>query len=121
MEHPQPGVGSAQIAFMNPGGLRTDMVGTGARCVPADLTYKQAADVQPFANTLVNMKLTGAQIKTVLEQQWQAGGASRPFLKLGISKGLHLHLVRRHQAGRHRGSPGCGSTAPRSCLRRCTR
>ena len=27
--------------------------------------------VQPFANTLVNMKLTGAQIKTVLEQQWQ--------------------------------------------------
>ena len=44
--------------------------------------------VQPFANTLVNMDLTGAQIKTVLEQQWQAAGASRPFLKLGISKGF---------------------------------
>src|SRR4029078_11849775 len=64
------------LAFMNPGGLRADMLGTvngGLR----DLTYRQAADVQPFANTLVNMDLTGAQIETVLEQQWQAAGAAR--------------------------------------------
>jgi 5'-nucleotidase len=86
-----PEAGSAQIAFMNPGGLRADMTGvTGG--YPANLTYKQAAVVQPFANTLVNMKLTGAQIKTVLEQQWQrdAGGAvpSRPFLRLGVSTGF---------------------------------
>jgi predicted extracellular nuclease len=82
--------GGTQIAFMNPGGLRTDLLGVGATGdpYPRDLTYKQAADVQPFANTLVNMRLTGAQIKTVLEQQWQPGNASRPFLKLGISKGL---------------------------------
>ena len=64
------------------------MVGTGTGAFPRTLTYKQAADVQPFANTLVNMDLTGAQIKTVLEQQWQAAGAARPFLKLGISKGF---------------------------------
>ena len=83
-----PESGSAQIAFMNPGGLRADMVGTGTGPFPRTLTYKQAADVQPFANTLVNMDLTGAQIKTVLEQQWQPGGAARPFLKLGISKGF---------------------------------
>ena len=67
--------GAAQIAFMNPGGLREDMVGMGTGAFPRTLTYKQAADVQPFANTLVNMDLTGAQIKTVLEQQWQAAGA----------------------------------------------
>jgi 5'-nucleotidase len=76
---------------MNPGGLRTDMAGV-AGGYPANLTYKQAAVVQPFANTLVNMKLTGAQIKTVLEQQWQrdAKGAvpSRPFLRLGVSDGF---------------------------------
>ena len=30
--------------------------------------------MQPFANTLVNMELTGAQIKTALEQQWQPAG-----------------------------------------------
>ena len=52
------------------------------------LTFKQAADVQPFANTLVNMDLTGAQIKATLEQQWQPAGAARPFLRLGASKGF---------------------------------
>jgi 5'-nucleotidase len=72
---------------MNPGGLRADMVGTGDT-YPKTLTYKQAAEMQPFANTLVNMQLTGAQIKAVLEQQWQPAGASRPFLKLGTSKGF---------------------------------
>ena len=45
-------------------------------------------NVQPFANTLVNMDLTGAQIKQALEQQWQPSGASRPFLRLGTSKGF---------------------------------
>ncbi|WP_322098168.1 ExeM/NucH family extracellular endonuclease [Nakamurella alba] len=85
-----PESGAAQIAFMNPGGLRADMVGNAgaAGTYPAALTYKQAATVQPFANTLVNMDLTGAQIKQVLEQQWQPAGASRPFLKLGISEGF---------------------------------
>ena len=87
-----PEAGAAQIAFMNPGGLRKDMVGNNAAGYPATLTYKQAAEVQPFANTLVNMKMTGAQIKTVLEQQWQRDdkGAvpSRPFLRLGTSEGF---------------------------------
>ncbi|WP_167880569.1 ExeM/NucH family extracellular endonuclease [Nocardioides guangzhouensis] len=80
--------GSAQIAFMNPGGLRQDMVGVGTGSFPRDLTYRQAAEVQPFANTLVNLTMTGAQIKGVLEQQWQPAGASRPFLRLGTSKGF---------------------------------
>ena len=83
--------GAAQIAFMNPGGLRADMTGA-AGGYPANLTYKQAAVVQPFANTLVNMKMTGAQIKTVLEQQWQRDDKgvvpSRPFLRLGTSRGF---------------------------------
>ncbi len=92
----QPESGSAQIAFMNPGGLRQDMAGTGSGS-PRDLTYKQAAVVQPFANTLVNMRLTGAQIETVLEQQWQrtTSGAvpSRPFLRLGVSSGFTYTYV----------------------------
>jgi 5'-nucleotidase len=87
-----PEAGEAQIAFMNPGGLRQDMTGTGSGAFPRDLTYQQAAVVQPFANTLVNEKLTGAQIKTALEQQWQRDAnnqvPTRPFLKLGISKGF---------------------------------
>ncbi len=82
-----PTAGAAQIAFMNPGGLRADMTGSSSS-YPTTLTYRQAANVQPFANTLVNMKLTGAQVRTALEQQWQPAGASRPFLRLGISRGL---------------------------------
>ena len=84
-------IAPAQIAFMNPGGLRDDLNGAGAN-FPKDVTYKAAAAVQPFANTLVNMDMTGAQIKAVLEQQWQRDNLgnvpSRPFLRLGTSKGF---------------------------------
>ncbi len=72
------------MAFMNPGGLRADLIYAPDGVV----TYKEAALVQPFANTLVTMTLTGAQVRQVLEEQWQPAGASRPRLALGISKGL---------------------------------
>ncbi|WP_277211980.1 5'-nucleotidase C-terminal domain-containing protein [Isoptericola croceus] len=84
--------GSAQIAFMNPGGLRADLAGAAGADFPRTVTYKQAAAVQPFANTLVNMQLTGEQVKVVLEQQWQRDAEgnvpSRPFLRLGVSEGF---------------------------------
>jgi 5'-nucleotidase len=86
--------GGAQIGFMNPGGLRTDLSDTEGDGFPETVTYREAADVQPFANTLVNMRMTGAQIKTVLEQQWQRDGSgkvpSRPFLRLGTSQGFEF-------------------------------
>src|SRR5690606_18998894 len=53
-----------------------------------NVTYREAATVQPFANTLMTLELTGAQLKSVLEEQWQPAGASRPFLKLGVSEDL---------------------------------
>ena len=76
-----------QVAFMNPGGMRTDIryASTGAGDPDGNVTYKEAADVQPFANTLVTMTLTGEQIVQVLEEQWQPAGAQRPFLKLGTA------------------------------------
>ncbi|MCU1476954.1 MAG: multifunctional nuclease/2,3-cyclic-nucleotide [Subtercola sp.] len=80
----------AQVAFMNPGGLRADLTfaSSGADDPDGNVTYKEAASVQPFANTLVTMQLTGDQIRTVLNEQWQPAAAARPFLKLGVSKGL---------------------------------
>ena len=53
------------------------------------MTYGEVFAVQPFANTLLTMTLTGAQVKTALEQQWtpQPDGSVR-FLHLGISDGL---------------------------------
>lgn len=90
-------LGSAQIAFMNPGGLRADLnFGTDGT-----VTYQQAAGVQPFANTLITMDLTGAQVKTVLEQQWQPAGASRPILHLGINKELKVTYDPTAPAGSH--------------------
>jgi 5'-nucleotidase len=55
--------GSAVAAFMNPGGVRADF--------PAgDITYGAAFAVQPFGNNLTTVTLTGAQLWTVLGQQW---------------------------------------------------
>jgi 5'-nucleotidase len=78
----------ADLGVMNPGGLRADLNGNDDGTV----TYREAADVQPFANTLMTVEMTGAQIKSLLEQQWQRDSEgnipSRPFLRLGTSKGF---------------------------------
>ncbi|WP_067197717.1 ExeM/NucH family extracellular endonuclease [Microbacterium sp. XT11] len=80
----------ADLALMNPGGIRANLTyaSSGASDPDGNVTYREAATVQPFANTLVTLKLTGAQLKSVLEEQWQPAGAARPFLKLGVSKEL---------------------------------
>ncbi|MFV2103752.1 ExeM/NucH family extracellular endonuclease [Micromonospora sp. LOL_024] len=78
------GRGGAQIAFMNPGGLRADLLYR----TDGTVTYAEAFAVQPFANDVVTKTYTGAEIKQVLEQQWQPAGASRPVLWLGVSKGF---------------------------------
>jgi 5'-nucleotidase len=54
----------AQLALVNPGGIRADL--------PAgDVTYGQAFTTTPFGNNLVTLTLTGAQLHALLEQQWQ--------------------------------------------------
>lgn len=93
----------SQIALMNPGGLRTDMVyeSSGQNDPAGNLSYAEAAAVQPFANTLVTLTLTGAQLKQVLEEQWQPAGSQRPFLKLGVSEGLSYSYDPDAPAGSH--------------------
>ncbi|MGV8970503.1 MAG: ExeM/NucH family extracellular endonuclease [Microbacteriaceae bacterium] len=87
----------AEVAIMNPGGIRTNLLYASSGAIdnqgnPVDpdgnVTFKEAANVQPFANTLVTLDLTGAQLKQILEEQWQPAGLSRPFLKLGLSEGF---------------------------------
>jgi 5'-nucleotidase len=74
------------MALMNPGGIRTDLVFnqiSGGE-LPGQVTYGEIFAVQPFANSLVTMTLTGEQIERVLEQQWAApttpGGAERSVI-----------------------------------------
>jgi len=66
-----PETGNAVIAFMNPGGIRNDLlVAPSGSEGPGQVTYGEAFSVQPFGNSLVTMTLTGAQIDTLLEQAW---------------------------------------------------
>ncbi len=65
------------LAFMNPGGIRADIAA-------GEVTWGDLFTVQPFANDLVRMDLTGAQIYTLLEQQW----AGQPFPRILKPSGL---------------------------------
>jgi 5'-nucleotidase len=70
-----PGFGDAVIAFMNAGGIRTDLLfsqSSGGEA-PGEVTYGEAFNVQPFGNSLVTMTLTGADIELVLERQFKNG------------------------------------------------
>lgn len=79
----------AQIAFMNSGGVRADLLYAGSPAGEGDgqVTYSEAFAVQPFGNLLVTLTLTGAQIDTVLEQQFNSA-RSRPILINGVSRGF---------------------------------
>ena len=56
---------------MNPGGVRADLT-------PVTVTYEEAFTVQPFANNLVTLDLTGAQLYCMLEQQFQVAKTLYP-------------------------------------------
>ena len=80
------------VAFMNPGGIRADL--TFAKTDPPEtvdgiVRYEEAFTVQPFNNYLVSMDVTGADIWSLLQQQWSGGNAGSAVKFLQVSKGLH--------------------------------
>ncbi|RIJ78528.1 multifunctional nuclease/2',3'-cyclic-nucleotide 2'-phosphodiesterase/5'-nucleotidase/3'-nucleotidase [Nakamurella silvestris] len=95
-----PTLGGAQIGVVNPGGLRAELFDTqakfGASAVASladkDISYSQANAVLPFVNNLWTTTLTGAQFKTMLEQQWQTNPdgsvPTRSYLQLGLSENV---------------------------------
>jgi len=66
-------LGGAQLAFMNPGGIRADVrvndISSGGEA-PGEVTYGEAFTVQPFGNSLVTKTMTGDMIRRLLEQQF---------------------------------------------------
>ena len=64
------GDGGAQIALMNPGGVRADLTFASSPNIPTDqpgqVTFGEAFTVQPFGNLMSTMPMTGAQIKAAL-------------------------------------------------------
>lgn len=83
----------ADLGIVNPGGLRDELFFTksGAEA-NGEVTFAEANAVLPFVNNLWTVDLTGAQLKKVLEQQWQPAGSARPFLHLGLSKNVSVTL-----------------------------
>ncbi|MBL7256960.1 bifunctional metallophosphatase/5'-nucleotidase [Paractinoplanes lichenicola] len=80
----------AQIALMNPGGIRADFDAEASAGGEAngEVTYGEAFTVQPFNNLVVTQTLTGAQIKAVLEQQFAGFNGQTTTKILQVSNGF---------------------------------
>jgi 5'-nucleotidase len=63
LESSQLAGAGGQFALMNPGGIRANLD-------EGPITHGEAFGVQPFSNIVTTLTLTGAQIETVLEQQF---------------------------------------------------
>jgi 5'-nucleotidase len=70
--------GGAVVAFMNPGGIRADLLA-------GEVTYGELFTVQPFNNVMTVKTMTGDMIRRLLEQQFEV--ASPPRI-LQVSQGF---------------------------------
>ncbi|MEU3597531.1 bifunctional metallophosphatase/5'-nucleotidase [Streptomyces sp. NPDC006798] len=84
--------GGAQLALMNPGGIRAPLVhkASGAEG-DGVVTYGEAFTVQPFTNMMNVVDLTGAQLITALRQQVSGSNQAAPKI-LQVSKGFTYTL-----------------------------
>jgi 5'-nucleotidase len=71
----------ADVAFINRGGIRGDLVVRPGRA-PNALTLGDVFEVEPFGNTLVTLALKGADLRAALEKQFSAADV------LQVSRGL---------------------------------
>ena len=88
--------GQAQVAFTNATGVRTNLIPKADGTV----TYGQIFQMQPFGNNLVTKTFTGAQLKAVLEQQFDRGDGNPRVLTLLIpSAGFRFRYDLRRPVG----------------------
>ncbi|MGY1711296.1 bifunctional metallophosphatase/5'-nucleotidase [Geodermatophilus sp. SYSU D00758] len=73
------GAGAA-AAFMNPGGVRADLLHASSDAGEGDgvVTYGEAFEVQPFNNLLTTLDLTGQQLYALLDQQFEVDRVLAP-------------------------------------------
>jgi 5'-nucleotidase len=74
----------AQIALVNPSGLRADLVFASSPAGEGDgyVSYGEAFVVQPSSFPLVTLTLTGSQLDLLLEQQFCGANATTPRVLL---------------------------------------
>ncbi|GAA1914798.1 5'-nucleotidase C-terminal domain-containing protein [Nocardioides hwasunensis] len=85
---------TADLAVVNPGGLRAELpvagnTSTYSANTDGVITLAEAAAVLPFANTISLVDLTGAQLDAVLEQQWPTANRTTT-LRLGLSDNVRV-------------------------------
>ncbi|MCU1554281.1 MAG: multifunctional nuclease/2,3-cyclic-nucleotide [Arthrobacter sp.] len=92
-------LGGAEIGVVNPGGLRNELY----FAPDGTITYAEANSVLPFVNNLWTTSLTGAQFKTLLDQQWQTNAdgtvPSRAYQQLGLSRNVNYTYDAARAAG----------------------
>jgi 5'-nucleotidase len=102
--------GGAQVAFMNPGGIRADLlvnaISSGGEA-PGEVTYGEAFTVQPFGNSLVTKTMTGDQLRALLEQQFTGCGGQTS------SKTLQVSATFRYEQSTAPAAAPTEATAPR--------
>lgn len=84
---------AAEIAFMNAYGLRADLVPR----TDGTVTFGQLYSVQPFGNVLQVKGMTGAQLRGLLEQQFQSGSNTidRPNMLHASRRFVYTYDLRR--------------------------
>jgi 5'-nucleotidase len=75
----------ADVAFMNPGGIRADLLAKREGRPDFAVTYGDVFEVQPFGSSLVTMTLRGAEVLALLEAQF--GSRQEPRI-LQVSGGF---------------------------------
>src|SRR6266511_1461667 len=93
----------AQIALMNPGGIRTSLIfaNSPAAEAPGEVTFGECFAVQPFNNLVVTQTFTGAQLKNVLEQQFVGFGGQTVQRILQVSAGFTYSYDSTQPAGQN--------------------
>ncbi|WP_461029689.1 bifunctional metallophosphatase/5'-nucleotidase, partial [Streptomyces sparsus] len=83
---------SVELALMNPGGIRTDLVHAASGSEgDGVVTYAEGFAVQPFSNTVNFADLTGAQLLQILREQVSGSNEATPKI-LQVSDGFTYTL-----------------------------
>jgi 5'-nucleotidase len=82
----------ADIGLMNPGGLRADLAA-------GPISWGDVLTLHPFGNRILALKMTGAQLLGVLEEQWSADPSAIP--RVLKTSGLYYEWDPARPAGSH--------------------
>lgn len=88
--------GGAQVAFMNAGGIRADLIVPDGAQGAYTIRYADLAATQPFGNQLTVHTLTGEQLRRLLEQQFTPDGKKHIMQVAGLHYTYKLHAEQGH-------------------------